>query len=114
MENMERIFSEVNLNLEKFMKEYPKDMEAFMKFIEAIESPGALNVKTKEIIAVALSISAHCQWCIAYHVEKALESGATRKEITEACWVAVLMGGGPSLMYMQLVEKALDDFEKKR
>lgn len=113
MENMKKIFEETNLNLERFSKEYPKEMEAFVKLMGAIESPGELGVKHKEIIAIALSIATHCKWCISYHVEKALEAGATRKEITEAGWVAVLMGGGPSLMYFQLLESALDDFEGK-
>ena len=112
MENMKKVFDEVNLNLSKFSKEFPKEMEAFGKLMHAIESPGALNVKQKELIAIALSIVAQCKWCIAYHVKNALENGATRKEITEASWIAVLMGGGPSLMYMQLVEQALEDYKK--
>ena len=111
MENMEKIFDEVNLNLGKFSKEYPKQMAAFGKMMGALEAPGALDTKHKELIAIALSIAEHCKWCIAYHVGQALEQGATREEITEAGWVAVLMGGGPSLMYFQLLEQALDDFE---
>ena len=113
MDNMKEVFDQVNLNLEKFSKEYPKEMEAFGKLMEAIEAPGVLDVKQKELIAISLSIATHCKWCIAYHVNKALQAGADRKSITEASWMAVLMGGGPSLMYMQLVEQALDEFEKK-
>jgi len=114
MENMKKVFEETNLNLEKFSKEFPKEMEAFGKFMHAIEEPGALDSKQNELIAIALSVATHCRWCIALHVEKALEVGCKRKEILEACWMAVLMGGGPSLMYMQLVEKALEDFETKK
>ncbi len=109
---MKKVFDEVNLNLGKFTKEFPKEMEAFGKLMHAIEAPGALDIKHKELIAIALAIVTHCKWCIAYHVKGALKNGATRKEITEAGWIAVLMGGGPSLMYMQLVEKALEDYKK--
>jgi len=112
MENMKKVFKEVNLNLKRFMKEHPNEMEAFGKMMNAIEAPGELDLKQKELIAISLSIVTHCKWCIAYHVGKALENGANKKEIMEASWMAVLMGGGPSLMYMQLVEQALDDFEK--
>ena len=113
MENMEEIFKTVQLNLEKFSKEYPKEMEAFGKMMHAIEAPGALDVKQKELIAISLSIAHHCKWCIAYHVKMALKSGASKKEIMEASWMAVLMGGGPALMYMQLVEEALKEFKEE-
>lgn len=111
MENMEEIFENVQLNLETFSKEYPKQMEAFSKMMHAIEAPGALDVKHKELIAVSLSIAHHCKWCIAYHVKMALRSGATTKQVMEASWMAVLMGGGPALMYMQLVEEAIREFK---
>lgn len=41
------------------------------------------------------------------------QCSATRNEIMEACFVATLMGGGPSLMYTQLVMKAIDDYTRK-
>jgi alkylhydroperoxidase/carboxymuconolactone decarboxylase family protein YurZ len=41
----------------------------------------------------------------------ALKNGAAHKEVMEASWMAVMMGGGPALMYMQLVEEALKEFE---
>ena len=112
MDNMQSVFDEINLNFGKFSKEYPNQMKAFGHMMQAIEAPGALDTKHKELIAIALSIATHCKWCIAFHVKQALKNGATRDEITDASWVAVLMGGGPSLMYFQLVEKALDEFEK--
>ena len=111
MDDMKKIFEEVGVNLEKFSEKFPEKMESFKKMMEAIETPKALDKKQKELMAVSLSISNHCKWCIAYHVKKALESGATKDEISEASWMAVLMGGGPALMYMQLVEKAIEDFE---
>lgn len=70
---------------------------------------GALDPKTKELIAVALSVGARCDPCIAFHVPAALRHGATRDEIMEVLSVAVMMGGGPSLMYAAHVIEAMDE-----
>jgi len=97
----------------KFWKEHsPEQIEAFTNLLHKVESPKALDKKTKELIAVALSVNAHCPWCIAYHVNEALKSGASPEEVREAAWVAVLMGGGPNLSYMILVEKAIEEFKQ--
>ncbi len=109
MENMKNILQEVNFSLNKLGKDYPQLMKAFSGFMGEVEKPGALDKKTKELIAVALSIDAKCKWCIAFHVKGALDAGATRDEVMESCFVAALMGGGPSLMYTQLAVKALED-----
>ena len=69
--------------------------------------------KSKELIAIACAVLAHCEWCIAFHVKGALDAGATKEEILESTWVGVLMGGGPSLMYAQGVLKALEDMRKE-
>ena len=90
----------------------PEQISKFIELLKAIEKPGYLDTKTKELIAVAISVVAQCQWCIAFHVKSALDAGAKPEEIREAAWVAVLMGGGPQLAYMQLVEKALEEFSK--
>ncbi|MGD9386778.1 MAG: carboxymuconolactone decarboxylase family protein [Gammaproteobacteria bacterium] len=72
---------------------------------------GVLEPKTKELVAVALSVASRCDPCIAFHVPAAMRLGATREEIMEILSVTVLMGGGPSLMYaahvMEVVEEEL-------
>ncbi len=89
-------------------KEHPDKMQAFHNFMQQVEKPGALDKKTKELIAISLSVKSQCAYCIDFHVKKALSMGITKQEIMEAAWVAVLMGGGPSFMYMQEVIKACD------
>jgi len=113
MEDMKKLLGEVDKSLKEIGKEYPDFMKAFGGFLGAVEKKGALDVKTKELISIALSVATHCKWCVAYHVKNALEHGATKDEIMETCFVASLMGGGPSLMYTQLVMKAIKDFSKK-
>lgn len=65
---------------------------------EAIAA-GALDSKTKELIALAIGIAARCDGCLAFHVKAAARYGATREEIVETIGVAVYMGGGPSMIY---------------
>jgi len=109
---MKQKLDEVMNTVERAMKDNPRETKAFMAFIEKVEAKGALDVKTKELISVALSIAEHCEWCIAFHVKNAIGAGATREEIMDACFVAVVMGGGPSLMYVKLVMDAIDEFSK--
>ena len=113
MKDYKKLLDETMVNLGKFSKQTPDEMKGFHGFMEAAEAEGALDKKQKELIAVSCAVVAHCERCIAFHVNGAIKAGASRKEILEAAWVAVLMGGGPALMYAQGVLKALDDFKAK-
>lgn len=105
--------NEVKALIERLQKESPKQTAAFNQFMMSVEKPGALDAKTKELINLALGISAQCEWCIALHVKGALTNGATREEVMDAAMQAVLMHGGPALMYLIPVEKALDEFTQQ-
>lgn len=107
MESTKELLAELGGGLETFFGKSPEQMQAFEGFVEAVTTDGALDAKTKELIAIACSIIGHCKWCIAYHVHEALEKGATEEEIREASWVAVELGGGIALAFHQLVERAL-------
>ncbi|MBD3260214.1 MAG: carboxymuconolactone decarboxylase family protein [Candidatus Altiarchaeales archaeon] len=111
MDSMKDVLDEVDGSLKFLGKQYPNQMKAFGNFMQSAEKEGALSHKNKELISIALSVATHCRWCIAHHVKQALEAGATEDEIMEACFVAALMGGGPSLMYTQLVVKAIKEFD---
>lgn len=112
MEDMNKSLEEVNQSLAELGKEYPDLMKTFSGFMGAVEKDGALSKKTKELISIAVSVACKCKWCIAFHVKNALNLGATKEEIMESCFVAALMGGGPALMYTQLVVKAIKDYSK--
>lgn len=112
MENTNDLLNEVGSSMARLQKEYPAYMTPFGMFMKKAEGDGALSIKIKEIISVALAVSSGCKWCIAIHVKNALDAGATKEEIIESCFVAVLMGGGPALMHTQLVLKALDEYVK--
>ena len=88
----------------------PESLRHFKAFMGQVLKEGVLDTKTKELIAVGTGITARCSYCIAIHVKKALEAGATKEEIFEAATVAMLMGGGPAMTYIVEVKKALDEF----
>ena len=69
---------------------------------------GALSVKIKELLAVALSIAVHCEPCIKIHLRRALEAGTTEEEIAETLGVTVLMCGGPADVWpVRIIEEEL-------
>ena len=98
--------------LGRLQKQVPKEIEAFKKFSEAVEVEGELQAKQKNLINIALAVAAQCEWCISLHVKEALTNGATEQEIIEAGMQAVLMHGGPALMYMIPLEEAVTEFLK--
>lgn len=104
---------QVHKQMKKFAKESPDVMENFMNLHKTSGKDGALSSKTKELIALAIGISEHCDGCIAFHVHDAIESGATHDEIVETIGVSILMGGGPSVVYGCKALQALEEVEKK-
>lgn len=87
-------------------------VNAFMGLLGASYEPGAVDLKTKELISVAIGCYNRCEYCIVYHTYKALEAGATREEIIESAMVAVAFGGGPTMAYsVTLLKESIDEFE---
>ncbi len=111
---------EMNEKLQAFMNTMKEIGEAdadylksLMGFIQQSEKPGALSTKVKELISIALSVKAHCPYCIAAHVYNAIKEGATRQEILESAFVAGLMGGGPAIAHIRYVIDACNTFGAK-
>jgi AhpD family alkylhydroperoxidase len=104
------ITREISANLRKLRNEIPDVMKGFGALAQAATKDGALDHKTKELIALALA--AHCDGCIGFHAEALVKLGATRQEVEEALGMAVYMGGGPSLMYAADAIGAYENFAK--
>jgi len=77
----------------------PDVMKAFGAIAQAALAPKALDTKTKELLALGISVAVRCDDCIAFHVKAAVDHGATREEIVETLGMAIYMGAGPSAMY---------------
>ncbi len=80
-------------------RQIPDVMKAFADLHGAVMKPGALDTKTKELIALAISVSHRCDGCISSHARGAAKQQATEAEVAEAIGVAVLMTGGPATVY---------------
>ena len=104
------ITQEVTHNLAYMRAELPEVMKGFHDLGRAATHAGALDAKTKELIAVALGVAAHCDPCIGFHVKAFVRHGGTKRELAEALGMAVYMGGGPSLMYAANALAAMDEF----
>jgi AhpD family alkylhydroperoxidase len=89
-------------------------MKGFGELSKASLAAGALSEKTKELIALALGVAAHCEGCLAFHAKALVRLGATLAEVEEALAVAVYMGGGPSLMYSASAHAAFSEFDSAR
>ena len=88
----------------------PEVMDGFSAIAKAALKPGALDTKTKELIALGISVATRCDDCIGFHIKAAVEKGATREEIMETLGMAIYMGAGPSVMYAAHVVAAFDQF----
>ena len=80
-------------------RQAPEIMGAMRNLASAAVKDGALDTKTKELMALAISITSSCDSCIAYHTRNALRAGATKAEVVETIGVALEMGGGPAIAY---------------
>ena len=92
----------------------PETIKGFGALQKGALESGALDVKIKELIALAIAVAARCDGCISFHTSDALNAGASEQEITDALSVAVMMGGGPSLVYATHVLEAMEQFKNMR
>jgi len=104
---------EIEELLQKLQQNAPEETKNFLSFLKSVEKDGAVSAKDKELINTALAVAAQCEWCIAFHVKNALKLGAGKEEIIEAGMQAVLMHGGPALMYMFPLLKAIEEFSNE-
>ena len=88
----------------------PEVTKAFSAMARAATEDGVLDAKTKELIALAISVAIRCDGCVAFHAQAAVKTGATRDEVMEVMGMALYMGAGPSLMYAAQAVEAYDQF----
>ena len=90
---------ETSENLAQFRQMQPEAGKGFTALHHGAMGEGVLDLKQKELIALAIGISTRCVDCIGFHLQGAVKAGATKEEIAETISVAVMMGGGPAYMY---------------
>jgi AhpD family alkylhydroperoxidase len=77
----------------------PEVMKAFWAFDKLAVAEGAIPVKYKELIAVAVALTTQCPYCIAIHTDNALKTGATDVELTEAAMVSAALRAGAAVTH---------------
>ena len=107
------ITKRISGDLRKLRQDIPDTMKAFSALAQAAGRDGAIDKKTKELIALAIGIATHCDGCIGFHMEALVRLGATRQEVEETLGMTVYMGGGPSLMYAADAIAAYEEFAKE-
>jgi AhpD family alkylhydroperoxidase len=112
MKNYPEITSGISANLRQLRQGIGPTMQGFSAMARAATSPGALDRKTKELIALALGVASRCDGCIGFHAEALAKMGATSAEIEETLGMAIYMGGGPSLMYAADAVQAFAQFQE--
>ncbi len=88
----------------------PDVYKGFGELHHAAFADGALDTRTKELIAFAIGVSEQCDGCIASHARGAVKAGATKQEAAEAIGVTYLMNGGPATIYGPRAYEAFCEF----
>lgn len=102
-------FEEETIDLRKMSLLSPAQMGAWHNFLERSEKAFTLDLKFRELISIALSIITKDNKGITHHIKKAQNLGVSRKEIIEAGWLAILMGGDPLMKYLHHLYDHLEE-----
>ena len=86
-----------------------KVYKGFLEMEQATYCDGTLAKKTKELIAVGISVTIHCESCMQWHIEQAAQDGATAQEVLEAVEVGMEMGGGPATASARFALDVMED-----
>lgn len=112
IEKFRSLTRSVSADLSTLRTGTPEVMKSFSELGRAATSDGTLTAKTKELIALALSVASRCDSCIGFHMQTLAKLGVTRQEIDETLAVTTYMGGEPSLMYAANAIAAFDEFSR--
>lgn len=97
-----------------FMQKLPEVGNAYTQFTSACFQSGALAEKSKHLIALGISVCAQDEYCMIYHTNAALETGATEQEILETVSVCAAFGGGAALSQgVTVVQDVITAFGQK-
>jgi AhpD family alkylhydroperoxidase len=91
----------------------PEISAAFQSFSRSVFTAGALDAKTKQLIAVAVAHVTQCPYCIRGHTKGALRAGASERELMEAIWVAAEMRAGAAFAHSAIALDVMTKAEHK-
>jgi AhpD family alkylhydroperoxidase len=99
IEHNQHVLNDLNPQGRALREMIPEVYRGFAEMSTAVLSPGALDRKVKELMALAIGVVHRCDGCIAAHARGAVLAGASKEEAAEAIGVSFLMQGGPATVY---------------
>lgn len=97
-----------------YYQQRSKVYNAFIDLEKQAFVPGKLDKKYKELIALGISIHTNCESCMEWHINEAINSGATKEQIIEAIGVGMEMGGGPATVASRFAMKVLEYYTREK
>jgi AhpD family alkylhydroperoxidase len=96
-----------------YKKHTPDILDAFDKFDSAVFAPEgrALELKIRELMAVAVAVTTQCVYCIDFHTGAAKKAGASDAELAEAIWVSTAIRAGGGFAHGRMAFKLSGDHE---
>jgi AhpD family alkylhydroperoxidase len=113
-EHGQAVLNELNPLHRELRRAVPDVYKGFRELHAAAFAPGALDVRTKELIALAIGVVEGCDGCIASHAQAAAAAGASKQEAAEAIGVTFLMKGGPATIHGPRAYAAFCEFADAR
>jgi AhpD family alkylhydroperoxidase len=98
--------------LGEFGKLSPDTLAGYQTLSRAGQKTAHLDARTRELIALAVSVTTRCDGCITVHTAEALKHGASREEIAEALGTAVALNAGAAMVYSARVMDAADAYAR--
>ncbi len=112
MDDLKKITERRKAAHQRLLQLDSKVYKAFLAMEEAAFGDAALPKRTKELIAVGISVVIDCESCMQWHIEQAAKSGATHAEILDAVEVGIEMGGGPATVSARFALEVMDSLPK--
>ncbi len=91
----------------------PDVLKGFSQMAQGALKTNTLDTKTKELIALSISVAIRCDACITFHAKAAVKAGASNAEIAETMGLAIYMGAGPSVMYAAQALEAVQQWRQE-
>jgi AhpD family alkylhydroperoxidase len=88
----------------------PETVRGYLELSSAGQKTDLLGAKMRELIALAVAVTARCDGCITVHSEAAIRHGASKEEIAEALGVAIAVNAGAALVYSTRVLDAVKEY----
>jgi len=106
------VAADLRLPTRELRKAIPLTWAGFGEMHQSAVADGALPARVKELMALVVAVTKHCEGCIAYHARAAARAGASEDEVAEALGVALLMEGGPASVWAPRAFEAFREFQQ--